>query len=273
MVRFWYEIVQAPVQQIELNRQTLMDLLVKSVEALLILVILLALGRLFKKTIFKVTSRTSRNPNLATLLSNLTYVGVLILCIIWILSIYTGTGLSSLITLLGILSVAFSLSLQDVLKNFVAGIFLLLEQPFRIGDRIQVRDVQGKVETIEIRTTKLITDEGLLVIIPNGIVFTEVVTNRTASDHTLVSLYVTLKEGQSLNEVGQHVMQTLDSFKPAQISPAYQPAVRLESVKEGVTKATVEFWTVRDAPRSTKTDVAAALAKALPETDVSTTKD
>jgi small-conductance mechanosensitive channel len=254
------------------NEATLVNLLVKTIESLIVLVALLALGRFLKKGIFKVANRTSRNPNLSTLLSNLGYVGILAICIIWILSIYTGTGLSSLITLLGIISVAISLSVQDVLKNFVAGIFLLMEQPFKIGDRIQVREVQGKVQTIEIRTTKLLTDEGLLVIIPNSIVFTEVVTNRTASDYTQQTIYLTLKAEHSLSEVSEGVTKTFAAFGADKISPLYPPAVHLASVTDGVTKVNVEFWTTRAAPRSVKADVAAALSKALPELDLSVDK-
>jgi len=245
---------------------------VKSVEAVIIVAALLVIGRLIKSAIFKVSSRTSHNPNLATLLSNLAYVAVLVICIIWVLSIYTGTGLSSLITLLGIVSVAISLSVQDVLKNFVAGIFLLLEQPFRIGDRIQVRELQGKVQTIEIRTTKLITDEGLQVIIPNGIVFTEIVTNRTASEYTLVTIYLTLKEGQNLGEISKKVTETLHSFGPFQIAPKPAPAVHLESVTAGLTKAAIDFWVGKEVAPSIKSDVAAALRQALPEVDLSTIK-
>jgi len=272
-VKLWNILTQAQTQaKFEISRETLLDLLVKSVEAVIIVAALLVIGRLIKSAIFKVSSRTSHNPNLATLLSNLAYVAVLVICIIWVLSIYTGTGLSSLITLLGIVSVAISLSVQDVLKNFVAGIFLLLEQPFRIGDRIQVRELQGKVQTIEIRTTKLITDEGLQVIIPNGIVFTEIVTNRTASEYTLVTIYLTLKEGQNLGEISKKVTETLHSFGPFQIAPKPAPAVHLESVTAGLTKAAIDFWVGKEVAPSIKSDVAAALRQALPEVDLSTIK-
>lgn len=253
----------------QIKESTLVDLLVKTVEAVIIAAALLIFARLFKNLVFKLSNRASRNPNLSTLLSNLTYTAILVILVIWVLAIYTGTGLSSLITLLGIISVAISLSVQDVLKNFVAGIFLLLEQPFSIGDRIQVRDIQGKVETIEIRTTKLVTDEGMLIIVPNGIVFTEIVTNRTASDHTLVTINISLKRGQSLTEVSQKVKGLLEPFMPNEISPAYPPAVRVQSVTEGATKATLEFWTVRNAPRTVKSEVAAVIRKALPDIDLS----
>lgn len=272
-MKLWNILTQAQTPaKFEISQETLVDLLVKTIEAIIIVTALLVAGKFLKGAIFKVSSRTSRNPNLATLLSNLAYVAVLVVCLIWVLSIYTGTGLSSLITLLGIVSVAISLSVQDVLKNFVAGIFLLLEQPFRIGDRIQVHEMQGRVQTIEIRTTKLITDEGLEVIIPNGIVFTEIVTNRTASEYSLVTIYLTLKEGQNLAEISKKVTETLHSFGPIQIATKPAPAVHLESVTAGITKVTIDFWVGKEVTPSIKSDVAAALRQSLPEVDLSTIK-
>ena len=74
---------------------------------------------------------------------------------------------------------AFSLAVQDILKNFFAGVYLLLERPFRVGDTIQIKDQKGVVETIGIRTTTLRTEDNVYVMIPNAVMFAEIVANRT----------------------------------------------------------------------------------------------
>jgi small-conductance mechanosensitive channel len=74
---------------------------------------------------------------------------------------------------------AFSLAVQDILKNFFSGVYLLLERPFRVGDTIRVKDQQGVVENIGVRTTMLRTAENVEVLVPNVMVFTEVVTNHS----------------------------------------------------------------------------------------------
>jgi small-conductance mechanosensitive channel len=90
-----------------------------------------------------------------------------------------GVNSVSLVTVAGAVGLAFSLAIQDILKNFFAGVYLLLERPFRVGDTIQVKDQQGVVENIGVRTTMLRTPENVQVLVPNAVVFAEVVTNHT----------------------------------------------------------------------------------------------
>ena len=90
-----------------------------------------------------------------------------------------GVPLTTFVTVLGVAGLGISLAMQDVLKSFVAGTFLLFERPFRIGDEISVKDQRGVVEDIGFRTTRLRTTDNVQVIIPNAVVFAEVVANRT----------------------------------------------------------------------------------------------
>jgi small-conductance mechanosensitive channel len=90
-----------------------------------------------------------------------------------------GVPLTTFVTVLGVAGLGISLAMQDVLKSFVAGTFLLFERPFRIGDEITVKAERGIVEHIGIRTTRLRNADNVQIIIPNGVVFAEVVLNRT----------------------------------------------------------------------------------------------
>jgi small conductance mechanosensitive channel len=90
-----------------------------------------------------------------------------------------GVSAVSLVAVAGAVGLAFSLAVQDILKNFFAGVYLLLERPFRVGDTIQIKDQKGVVENIGVRTTLLRTPENVLVLVPNALVFAEVVTNHT----------------------------------------------------------------------------------------------
>ena len=90
-----------------------------------------------------------------------------------------GVPLTTFVTVLGVAGLGISLAMQDVLKSVVAGTFLLFERPFRIGDEITVKSERGIVENIGIRTTRLRNAENVQIIIPNAVVFAEVVANRT----------------------------------------------------------------------------------------------
>jgi small-conductance mechanosensitive channel len=90
-----------------------------------------------------------------------------------------GANPAGLLAVAGAVGLAFSLAIQDILKNFFSGVYLLLERPFRVGDMIKVKDQQGTVENIGIRTTVLRTPENVQVLVPNAVLFVEVVTNHS----------------------------------------------------------------------------------------------
>jgi small-conductance mechanosensitive channel len=98
--------------------------------------------------------------------------------VLWVLGIL-GVNPTGLVAVFGAFAVAFSLAIQDILKNFFSGVYLLLERPFRVGDTIKVKDQTGVVENIGVRTTQLRTAQNVQVLVPNATVFSEVVANHT----------------------------------------------------------------------------------------------
>jgi small-conductance mechanosensitive channel len=107
-----------------------------------------------------------------------------------------GVNPTGLVAVLGAVTLAFSLALQDILKNFFSGVYLLLERPFRVGDTIKVKDQTGVVENIGVRTTRLRTVDNVEVMVPNATVFSEVVLNQTfARSPTLAEEKKNTEEG------------------------------------------------------------------------------
>jgi small conductance mechanosensitive channel len=105
-------------------------------------------------------------------------VAWLIVTLVIVLGIL-GVNPAGLLAVAGAVGLAFSLAIQDILKNFFSGIYLLLERPFRVGDTIRVKDQLGVVENIGVRTTLLRTTDNVQVLVPNATIFSEVVTNHT----------------------------------------------------------------------------------------------
>ena len=81
---------------------------------------------------------------------------------------FIGIDLSGLAVIFGLLSVGIGFGLQNVTANFVAGLVLLFERPIRIDDRIMVGDVEGDVEEISLRATKIRTLNNISIIVPNS---------------------------------------------------------------------------------------------------------
>lgn len=90
-----------------------------------------------------------------------------------------GVNPTGLVAVAGAVGLAFSLAIQDILRNFFSGVYLLLERPFRVGDTIKVKEQIGVVENIGVRTTWLRTVDNVQVLVPNATVFSEVVMNHT----------------------------------------------------------------------------------------------
>jgi len=87
----------------------------------------------------------------------------------------------TVVTGLGLTSLALGFALKDIISNFISGILLLALRPFQIGDQIVVGDTEGSVERIELRATQIKTYDGRTALVPNADVFTSRVINNTAS--------------------------------------------------------------------------------------------
>jgi small-conductance mechanosensitive channel len=127
-----------------------------------------------------------------------------------------GVQSSSLATSVGLVVGAITLALQDVLKNLVSGVYLLIEQPFRVGDHIEVTGQKGTVEKVDIRTTVLRNEFDEQVLVPNYKVFSEIVLNRTANvdapDH--YSIAGTTTQPSAMKEIVAKIAANLPLAKP-----------------------------------------------------------
>ncbi len=125
--------------------------------------------------------RTRVHPNAILFLGLVAQYGVVALGLVIMLAIL-GVELSALAAVLGFGTIALSLSLQDIARNFIAGLYLLIEQPFQVGDTIEVGGQKGVIEDVELRTTILRSADGDRVIVPNSVMFTSVVIQKKTKE-------------------------------------------------------------------------------------------
>jgi small-conductance mechanosensitive channel len=100
--------------------------------------------------------------------TSITFVGFLIALSI----VAPSFQAADLVKVLGVGTIAIGFAFQNILQNFLAGILLLLQEPFRLGDFISVTGIEGNVSDIQARATIVTTKEGRDVIIPNATIFT-----------------------------------------------------------------------------------------------------
>jgi small-conductance mechanosensitive channel len=234
------------------------------IKGLAILALALLIARFVKGWVVRILTRAKVTLSIATLLGNLAQVAVVVIGIITALPAF-GVDLPALLTVLGAVGLALSLSTQDLLKNVVAGVYILIEEPFRIGDRITVKDATGVVQGIELRTTILKTEESLQVVVPNNVVLNEIVTNRSASN--LQRQLIQIRTPRvSLADLSTQITEALKATPDIAATPS--PVIALERVIDGTARLRVEFWVPGALRVAATAQAIEAIQTRLPEANI-----
>ena len=154
------------------------DLLPGLLAALVVLVIFLAVSSLASRLLGKVLERSRVDPGLSQILRPLVKYTILGFGVIMAAS-QAGLEVGSLLAGVGVAGLAVGLAAQDSLGNFISGVTILLDRPFRVGDRVTIEGTYGQVTHIGLRSVRLRTLEKLDVIFPNREVINSTIVNHT----------------------------------------------------------------------------------------------
>lgn len=243
-----------------------------------VLVIILGIG--VARTLIRLTNRNLGERvidiNLRALLGRIIYAIAFTIAIFWVLTFWNiQIGLP--IALVGAL---LTLALQDILKDLVAGFYILIERPFHIGDEINASNYTGTVQNVQLRATKLRLLSGEEVVIPNALVFSGTVVNNTQYSEKRVGIVVTLAEENFLkDETPDQILQIIKEL--SMVLPKPEPSILVRSFTgaiSGYTAApggyagrtvslTVYFW-ISSQNGPAVTEVMCALRAALPHADL-----
>ena len=145
------------------------------ITAILIAVFGFGLAWVTQKILYNVLAKV--HPEIQIFAARFAFIAIILAAILWILSVFNVNS-ATLATVLGSLGLALSLSAQDLFKNLVAGVYLLMERPFVVGDVITIGAYTGKVEVVDMRTVTLRTTDRQLVIVPNTLVMSQIVVRK-----------------------------------------------------------------------------------------------
>jgi small conductance mechanosensitive channel len=226
-------------------RDNLLDYGARTFWALVVAAITLLIARGVRGATMRMLARNRAQANVTVLLGNLAQLVIITVGILAIVAIYTRDTFGWILTSFSVVGLVIGLSLQDILKNFFAGVWVLVERPFRIGDAIEVAGYSGSVEEISFRTTQLRTDDGREVIVPNGTFMTSAVVNLTRFPTRRASAWLVLPADEKA-VTAEDVRAALQ--KAEGVSPEPPPSVELRSVSDGKAQYVVSFWAAnRDA--------------------------
>jgi small conductance mechanosensitive channel len=230
-----------------LIRNSFSDLLVSLLKWLprlagvIVLLLLFALFARFNRWAVKsVTARTRLDSNIRRLLREIVYYGTWIIGILAILSTL-GLEWGSIATTLGISGFILGFAFKDILSHFFAGLMILLGRQFHIGDQIVIKEYEGTVERIELRALYLRTYDNRLVIIPNGDVFTSIVTSNTASPLRRREFLLGIGCNNNIAEAQAVILETLRGVEGVAEEPA--PDVLVDALTASTINLRALFYT------------------------------
>ena len=113
---------------------------------------------------------------------------------------------------LGVAGVIAGVALKDLVSSMFSGALISVDKAFAVGDYITIKDVSGTVESIDFLTTKIITDEGKKVHVPNQLVFSAPFTNYSASGQRKVFLDIQISNNQDLEKVSELILSEIKTF-------------------------------------------------------------
>ncbi|MGB3298094.1 MAG: mechanosensitive ion channel family protein [Phormidesmis sp.] len=210
--------------------------------ALIILLLTRSAARLVQRAARKVAGRALKSISLRSLLVQTSYaatwvLGILLACIV----AFPDVGVGDLIGLLGLGSVAIGFAFQDIFKNFLSGILLLLQEPFSIGDQIIVNDYEGTVEEIALRATKIRTYKGELVVVPNSIVFTSPIKVMTGRSYRRTDLAIGVDYSTPLPEAVSTLLKAAETVEEVRSNPSIE--VDIVGFGDSSIDLVVRYWT------------------------------
>jgi small conductance mechanosensitive channel len=147
---------------------------------------------------------------------------------------------ASLLAGAGILGLALGFAFQDIAANFMAGIYLSIERPFRAGNLIQTKDIQGIVKQVHLRWTEIHIPQGQVVMVPNKQVFENPITNYTAPGERRIDLKAGVSYGDDLDKVRQVACAALEQVPGRK--PDRETELFFQELGESSINFVVRFW-------------------------------
>ncbi|MET1101158.1 MAG: mechanosensitive ion channel family protein [Pyrodictiaceae archaeon] len=224
------------------------------------IIVALLVRNLMRKSLAKTMPRHVYKP-----LENLIFYTIIFLGIVSALHPF-GISLSGLLVAGGFAGLVVGLAAQKTFANLISGLFLLVEQPLRVGDPVSVSGVSGVVVDVGILSTRIRTWEGQIVRIPNDTVFNEVITNYVRTKARRVEYTIGIHYDSSIEAAIEALKKMMEDHPFCLVNPA--PEVFVEEYADSAIVLRVRCWTPPNAWFATKIELQTRTKKVLEEAGV-----
>lgn len=194
---------------------------------------------------------------------------------LWAIGIVIAAGIvfpsitpGKLLTVLGLGSVAIGFAFKDIFENFIAGLLILVREPFGMDDFIECEGDEGFVEEITVRDTRIRTVDGQAIVIPNAHLFKNPVTVRTARDRRRVTVICGVAYDEDIDRCREVITETVQKLKS--VDDAKDVQVFAQEFADSSVNFEVTWWTGSSPVeiRRSRDEVIAAVKRALDEAGI-----
>lgn len=210
------------------------------IAAVVTFVVMLLVAGLAAKAVQRASQRRGIRTEPTLLLSRATRWVIIAIGIVWALE-QINFNVTGFVAALGILGFTIGFAMQDISKNFVAGILLLWQQPFNIEDVISVAGYTGKVTDVSIRATELRTFDGLQVLIPNAEVYTSPITNFTKVSVRRIELRIGVSYATDLEQATRVALEAVSAL-PDVLGDDLAPSVVFDKFGDSSMDFALYYW-------------------------------
>jgi len=193
--------------------------------AVVVLIVFFTLYRVSARLLAGVLRRTRADPAVHEVVIRLTKIVIFGFGVVMAAG-QLGFQVGSVLAGLGIAGLAVGLAAQDTLANLVAGITILWDHPFRIGDNVTIAGTFGQVKAIGLRTTRIQTGDHLDAILPNKTVINEKILNHTANPQLRLSVPVGIGYDQDIGQARAVLLAAVEGHARVLAEPAPRVVVR-----------------------------------------------
>ena len=174
-----------------------------------------------------------------------------------------GRALWGALTALGVAGIVIGFATKDIASNVISGLIILFDQPFAPGDYVEVGSLGGSVAAVRLRSTTLVTSDGLRLVVPNTEFITKPVKNYTINPQRRVEVMVTLSHENDIDEAVRVLRESAQAIESRIEEKDIQ--VHVTEIQEYRIMVRLRFWVERKAFSRAKSQVQRLIAQAFRE--------
>ncbi len=203
--------------------------------------------------------------NTLLLLEKIIYYGIILVAVVTVLP-QIGVQLTGLLVAGGILGIVLGFASQTVVSNLISGIFLFIDKPLNIGDKVELSGVSGVVTDISVFSTKIRTWDGIYVRLPNEKVFNANIQNYTYHTARRFEYLIGIRYSDDADRAIEVIRRVIEEHPFALVNPS--PQVFVEELADNSVNLRVRIWAPSDVWFDVKTELLWKIKNAIEEAGI-----